>query len=116
MTLVTNITKIYELVLEINIDHLKQTSGWEHYSNYENVEVDPDFYKNFEQIVRENGYLFESHPLITSDGYILNVFRVTSRDTKPGAKVVFLQYGIVDSADCWVLHKPDVAPAFQLVQ
>lgn len=81
-------------------------------SNYENVESDPDYDKNFEEIVRENGFIFESHPVTTEDGYILNVFRVNSQDTKPGAKVVFLQHGIVDSADCWVMHKPDLAPAF----
>lgn len=29
---------------------------------------------------------------------------------------MFLQHGIVDSADCWIMHKPELAPAFQLVR
>jgi lysosomal acid lipase/cholesteryl ester hydrolase len=29
---------------------------------------------------------------------------------------VFLQHGLADSADCWVIHKAKVAPAFQLVR
>lgn len=53
--------------------------------------------------------------MTTDDGYILNVYRIKSKDTKSGAKAVFLQHGVVDSADCWIMHRPDVAPAFQLV-
>lgn len=64
----------------------------------------------------ENGFSFESHPVTTEDGYILNVFRITSENTTKGAPVVFLQHGVVDSADCWVMNYADVAPAFQLVR
>jgi len=104
---------IHEMTKELNdfdINYLKPES-WQ----YQDVATDPDFDKTFEQIVRENGFKFESHPVTTDDGYILNVYRINSNETKPGAKAVFLQHGIVDSADCWVMHRPDVAPAFQLV-
>ena len=36
--------------------------------------------------------------------------------TMEGAPVTFLMHGITDSADSWVMHYPDVAPAFQLVR
>jgi len=39
---------------------------------------DPDFNRDFAQIVQENGFIFESHPVTTSDGYKLNVFRIRS--------------------------------------
>ena len=77
---------------------------------------DPDFDKTFQQIVHENGFGFESHPVTTDDGYILNVFRITDDSIKTKRGAVFLQHGITDSADCWIMHNANVAPAFQLVR
>ena len=74
--------------------------------------TDHDFRLEFEDIVNENGFDFTSHSVVTEDGYILEVFRVKAKETKEGAPVVFLQHGIVDSADCWVMNHPDEAPAF----
>lgn len=102
----------------MDIDDL-QPESWNETSSVgvdTDLETDPDFGKTFQQIVTENGFKFETHPVTTSDGYILNVFRITPKDRKPGAKVVFLMHGILDSADCWVMHRPDIAPAFQLVR
>ena len=31
-------------------------------------------------------------------------------------QVIYLQHGILDSADCWIVHKADKAPAFILVE
>lgn len=55
--------------------------------------------------------------MTTSDGYILKLFRIPGKtsDTKKGKKVVFFQHGILDSADCWIAHNANVAPAFQAV-
>ena len=78
--------------------------------------VDPDTYKSFEQIVIENGFNYETHAVTTEDGYILNVFRIASNETLEGAPVVFLQHGVTDSADCWIMNYNDTAPAFQLVR
>jgi len=50
--------------------------------------------------------------VVTDDGYILALFRVKSKNLKKGAPVVFMQHGIVDSADCWVMNHPEKAPAF----
>ena len=30
--------------------------------------------------------------------------------------VVFFQHGITDSADCWIMHRPEIAPAFQFLR
>ena len=77
---------------------------------------DPDFSKTFAEIVSENGFISEVHPVTTTDGYELNVFRIRSPTTKPGAPVVFMQHGITDSADCFIMNYADVAPAFQYVR
>ena len=52
---------------------------------------------------------------MTEDGYILSIFRI-GKFIKEGAPVVFLQHGITDSADCWVINHPEVSPAFQLAR
>ena len=77
---------------------------------------DPDFNKSFKEIVIENGFKFETHPVTTEDGYILNVFRITSDKTPKGAPAVFMMHGITDSADCWIMNYADKAPAFSLVR
>ena len=82
----------------------------------EELKRDPDFGKTFAEIVSENGFISEVHPVTTTDGYELNVFRIKSASTKPGAPVVFMQHGITDSADCFIMNYADVAPAFQYVR
>jgi len=51
------------------------------YPSIEDIFPSPpdDFYKDFEQIVTENGYRFESHQHVTPDGYILKLFRINGR-------------------------------------
>jgi len=50
---------------------------------------------------------------VTDDGYILSIFRVRSPQTKPGAPAVFLQHGLADSADCWIMNTAEKSPAFK---
>lgn len=76
-------------------------------------------YASFEQIVTENGFSFEVHEVTTDDGYILKIFRIpglANEQSANGKKVVFFQHGILDSADCWVAHRADVAPAFVMAR
>lgn len=81
------------------------------------LKVDPEFNMDFEQIVEKNGYEFHSYPVHTEDGYILNLYRITTAGYSGNDKpAVFLQHGITDSADCWIMHKPEFAPAFRLLQ
>jgi lysosomal acid lipase/cholesteryl ester hydrolase len=80
-----------------------------------------DLNKPFSDICRDKGYAFETHRVLTDDGYILNTFRIPGKkgETKDEAiaqhkPVIFLQHGILDSADTWIMHFEDRAPAFML--
>jgi len=42
------------------------------------LSIDPDTYKSFEEIVRENDFYHEVHSVTSKDGYILNIFRLAS--------------------------------------
>lgn len=66
-----------------------------------------DIGKSFEQICTENGFNFESHKVVTEDGYILQQFRIPSKGSP-----VFFQHGFIDSAMSWIVHQADLAPAF----
>jgi len=52
----------------------------------------------------------EQHNVTTDDGYILGVFRLP----RPGAPVVFLQHGILDSSWSFFDNSPEIALGFQL--
>lgn len=61
--------------------------------------------------------MFEEYKVTTADGYILSVYRIKSQEfTEPGAPVVFFQHGLLSCATTWVIHYPDIAPAFQMVR
>jgi pimeloyl-ACP methyl ester carboxylesterase len=77
--------------------------------------IDPDEFKTFSEIATENGFRFEEHTVTTEDGYILTVFRVPGLINEPVQRtkpVVFMQHGLMDSANAWVMNWPEVAPAF----
>ena len=71
--------------------------------------------RTFQEICIENGFEFEEHSVTTSDGYILTVYRIPglANEEVTGEKPpVFMQHGVFDSAYCWIVNYPDVAPAF----
>ncbi|KAE8739883.1 hypothetical protein FOCC_FOCC014607 [Frankliniella occidentalis] len=57
------------------------------------------------------GYPAESHRVQTRDGYVVTLFRVPwSRRSPPGADprpVVFLQHGLLQTADQWTMRGPE---------
>ena len=69
---------------------------------------------SFQDIVESSGFLFEDHKVTTDDGYILTLFRIRSKNFESGSPAVLLQHGIFDTADAWVMHDADKAPAFVL--
>ena len=69
--------------------------------------VDHDYRLEFEDIVKENGFEFENHYVVTDDGYILSVFHIINPENGPDAPVVFMQHGIIDTADCFIMNHPD---------
>ena len=73
-----------------------------------------DAKKSAEEIVTDNGFLYEEHTVTTEDGYILQVWRIPGKSGEaPSAKPpVLMQHGILDSANCWLMNYAEVAPAF----
>ncbi len=54
--------------------------------------------------------------MLTEDRYWLKVFRIPGKkgDDHTGKPVVFLQHGILDSSDTWIMNHKELAPAFIL--
>jgi len=74
-------------------------------------------YVPFPNFVKPLGYPVETHKITTEDGYILTFFRIQSKGQtamKFGVPVVYVQHGLLDSADSWVLNDEDKAPALIL--
>ena len=71
----------------------------------------------FEEIAALNEMHFESHETVTQDGYIISLFRIYDpKHYKKGNPAVFLMHGTEDTADQWVMHHPEEAPAFVLAR
>ena len=75
--------------------------------------INPDALRTFGQVCDAHGYQFEAHNVTTEDGYILTLFRIptkTGEPYTPGKPVVFLQHGLIDLADTWIMNVP--SPGF----
>lgn len=76
-----------------------------------------DRYHTFQQIVEENGFVFEEHTVETQDGYILTMHRVFMNESKNGDfKPILMQHGIEDSSFEWIINSNDKAPGFMLAR
>ena len=74
---------------------------------------------SFAKICRARGYPFEMHKVLTQDGYWLTVFRILGSKGQKAADalkqkkpVLYLQHGVVDSADTFIMNDERRAPAF----
>lgn len=79
----------------------------------EKVGLDPDAYLTISQIIQKYGYNFEPHEVVTLDGYVLAIHRVTSKNMKANAPPVFLQHGLFSSAETWIIDGKE-SVAFKL--
>ncbi|CAG4983202.1 unnamed protein product [Colias eurytheme] len=68
-----------------------------------------DTYLNITQLITKYGYPVEKHIVQTSDGYVLNLFRIPSN-----GRPVFLMHGFVSSADDWITPGVDSGIAYLL--
>lgn len=62
------------------------------------------------QLVERRGYKCEIHRIQTSDGYILEMHRITGGPKSPpskGKRVAYLQHGLLDSSATWVMMGVD---------
>lgn len=72
---------------------------------------------SFLDIVIALNYPVETHKITTEDGYILTYFRIQAKNQpsmKSGLPVVYLQHGLIDSADTWVVNSEENALGFLL--
>ena len=78
----------------------------------------PDYKRTFTEIVsyKKTKFIQETHTIMIAGEYKLTIFRIRDFNTKQNAPVVFLQHGITDSADAWIMHNENNAPAFFLAK
>ncbi|XP_038212159.1 lipase 3-like [Zerene cesonia] len=87
-------------------------SAAESKENFQEFELglqNEDTYLNITQLITKYGYPVEKHSVQTSDGYVLNVFRIPSN-----GRPVFLMHGFVSSADDWITPGVDSGIAYLL--
>jgi len=71
---------------------------------------DPDMGLDCSSIIEARGYPVEVHTATTTDGYLLTMFRIP----RPGAPVVFLQHGLLDSCFTFVNNFEEQSVSFLL--
>jgi lysosomal acid lipase/cholesteryl ester hydrolase len=79
------------------------------------MEDHDDRYANIQQIIEENGFIFEEHTVTTEDGYILKMHRIVPADGAH-SRPILLQHGIEDSSYIWVMNSQDKSMAFMLAR
>ena len=84
-----------------------------------NVKSDPDEFISVVDLIKSKGFLAETHEVETTDGYILEVHRVISKETKnvkegTNKPAVYLQHGLLDSSSTWVINFRDQSLGFIL--
>lgn len=81
------------------------------------VVTDPDAHSELEDIFTLKSYPYEVHYLTTSDGYILQLFRVQAK-AQQGINIlkkpVLLNHGIFCGGDVWICNIEELSPVFIL--
>lgn len=80
--------------------------------------VDPEVKDLFVAYSVYHGYRAASYTVETADGYILTLFRISGflNETVTMQKpVAFMQHGLLDNADTWIVNDPALAPGFLMV-
>jgi len=70
------------------------------------VEIPTDDYTPFSTIMEQAGYNFESHEVITEDGYILTMHRV-NKGSPAGKKPILLNHGLFSNSEVWCVASTD---------
>ena len=87
--------------------------------SFQNHNSDPDEYVSVVDLIKSKGFLAETHEVETIDGYILEVHRIISKETKNGKEgtnkpAVYLQHGLLDASSTWVINFRDQSLGFIL--
>lgn len=85
-------------------------------SSSSSSDIDPDVNRSFEEIVEAHDYPLETHKVITSDGYILKIFRINgkkgTKTTLTGQPALLFGHGLGDSSDLSVANSEELSLAF----
>ncbi|XP_004680954.1 PREDICTED: lipase member K [Condylura cristata] len=89
-----------------------------HCTHKERSKTNPEANMNISQIISYWGYPYEQYDVVTTDGYVLGIYRIPhgrgcSRKTDP-KPVVYLQHGLMTSSSCWISNLPNNSLAFFL--
>lgn len=70
----------------------------------------------FSGMVTPLGYPWSAYTTTTQDNYVLKLFRIQAKNTQitSGKPVVFLQHGLLDSSDDWVINTEQFSFGFRL--
>ncbi|XP_026761354.3 lipase 3-like [Galleria mellonella] len=79
------------------------------YSAYKATEYNEDEDLHIMQLLKKYGYRAEQHDVMTSDGYVLTMYRIPS-----DGPVVFLMHGLFCSSDDFVTTGPGIGLAYLL--
>jgi len=74
----------------------------------------PEAFYDFVTYCKFFGYPVQVHTINTEDGYILTFFRIQAKNQTAGLPVLWLQHGILDSSDTWIVNSEpeESAPGF----
>jgi len=81
------------------------------------AKIDPECHMTTPQMIRYHGYPAETHYVTTSDGYILQLHRISGprhTNVKKPSPVAFLQHGLLDASSTWVMNLPQQSLGFIL--
>ena len=77
--------------------------------------LDPDVNRNCSEMIRVRGYPAEEHEVVTSDGFILRMFRIPhGRHSTSVGPPVFILHALLCSSDEFVMDSPESSLAYVL--
>ncbi|CAK1590789.1 unnamed protein product [Parnassius mnemosyne] len=103
------------LFLAIFKSILGQNWAFEINKDASSIDYPRDSLSNFTEFARNYGYTAEEHTVITEDGYILSVFRISKGKNCRGRirqPPVLLMHGLLQSSDSWLDAGPSAGLAF----
>ena len=80
------------------------------YLNETKSEIEDELGTRMCDLVTEQGLNCDTYKVYTSDGYILQMFRIRQPNLPSNAKPVFLQHGFMADSTFWVVHKEQSLP------
>ena len=78
------------------------------------AQSNPFMHLEFFEYCRSLDYPVEDHIIPTDDHYNLRFFRIQAKHSHmaQGKRAIYLQHGLVDSSDTWIVNDEHLAPAF----